>query len=339
MLRKTDTKVLSPTQENIELAASLLRGGEIVAIPTETVYGLAANAFNPSAVKKIFAAKGRPADNPLIVHIASLEALPRAAARVPDVALRLAGRFWPGPLTMIFEKTPEVPPEVTAGLSTVAVRFPSHPAAQAVIRAVGVPLAAPSANLSGRPSGTAASHVLSDFAGRIPLILDGGECPVGVESTVILPKDEGVILLRPGAVTVEMLQTVAPVTVGEGVLHEMKAGERALSPGLLHKHYSPKVKVVLLDGSLDAFCGYVAARERAGAMVFSGEEKKVPVPCVVYGEKDDPALQARHIFSALRQADTLDVDTVYVRMPEKEGLGLAVYNRLIRAAGFETVVL
>ena len=334
-----DTKVLIPTEENIAYAARLIEQGEVVGMPTETVYGLAASAFDEAAVEKIFLAKGRPQDNPLIVHIASLDML----SNVPETAKRLAERFWPGPLTMIFEKSDRVPPAVTAGLSTVAVRFPSHKVAQALILKTGLPLAAPSANRSGAPSTTTANHVYNDMKDRIPAILDGGASTYGLESTVILLKDEGnVTLLRPGAVTVEMLkETVPHVTVDDGVLHEIKAGQQALSPGMMHKHYAPKTNVVILDAPLAKFLAFVNshADESVGAMVFDGEETSLKTPYVTYGAADDPMAQAKLLFQSLRAVDALGVQTIYARMPSRDGMGLAIYNRLLRAAGFEVIRL
>ena len=338
-----DTKVLIPTEENIAYAAELLNGGQVVGIPTETVYGLAANAWDENAVEKIFLAKGRPQDNPLIVHISSAQMLHEVAASVPETARILAERFWPGPLTMIFEKSDKVPAAVTAGLSTVAVRFPSHKVARALIEAAGMPLAAPSANRSGSPSPTTANHVFSDLNGQIPAILDGGPCEVGLESTVILLKADGdVVLLRPGAVTVAMLEAAVPhVTVDRGVLNEVAPSEQALSPGMKHKHYAPRANLIIIDSDFPAFRKYVEARadQKAGAMVFDGEERELTVPCVTFGAQDAPVIQARMLFKALRAVDEMGVSTIYARMPDRDGLGLAIYNRLLRAAGFEVISL
>lgn len=338
-----ETKVLIPTEENIARAAELLIAGEVVGMPTETVYGLAANAFDENAVEKIFLAKGRPQDNPLIVHINSLAMLEDIVASVPETARLLAQRFWPGPLTIIFQKNDSIPPAVTAGMSTVAVRFPSHKVAQALISAAGMPLAAPSANLSGRPSPTTANHVFNDMNGRIPAILDGGACEVGLESTVVmLQKDGSLTLLRPGWVTVRMLEEAVPhVTVDRGVLHELAEGEQALSPGMKHKHYAPRANLILIDSDFDAFRRYVESRADTGvgAMVFDGEEQHLTVPCVTFGAQDDPVIQSRMLFRALRAVDEMGVNTIYARMPDRDGLGLALYNRLLRAAGFEVITL
>lgn len=339
--KRFETALLPANDAGIEKAVSLLRQGELVGIPTETVYGLAANAWNPDAAKKIYAAKGRPSDNPLIVHIADLEMLKSLARVRPQLAYTLADAFWPGPLTMIFPKAKEVPDTTTGGLDTVAVRMPSHPVAARLIRESGLPLAAPSANLSGLPSPTKAEHVFQDMNGRIPLILDGGECSVGVESTVISVHEDGVRLLRPGGITVEMLSKYCEVTVDDGVLHQLKNGEKALSPGMKYKHYSPKANVVILDGSAEAFAEYVRLHQGPGvwAMAFEGEEKLLDVPSMPFGKRGDGLSQAKVLFDRLRECDEKGAQTVYVPMPEKDGVGLAVYNRLLRAAGFDVVVL
>lgn len=338
-----DTKVLIPTKENIEYAANLLNDGEVVGMPTETVYGLAANAFDENAVEKIFIAKGRPQDNPLIVHINSLEMLKDIVEEIPDVAYKLGKKFWPGPLTMIFNKNDKIPVAVTAGLSTVGVRFPSNKVANALITQSGMPLAAPSANTSGKPSPTTANHVYNDLNGNIPAILDGGACEYGLESTVILLNDnENITLLRPGSVTVEMLESAVPhVTVDKGVLQEIKANEPVLSPGMKHTHYSPNSKVIIIDSDFEKFKDFIDTHKdlNIGAMVFEGEESEIDVPCVTYGDVDDELLQAKLLFSSLRAIDDLEVDTIYARMPKKDGIGLAIYNRMIRAAGFEVIEL
>ena len=245
-----ETALLNGTKkEDIAKAAVLLKAGGLVAIPTETVYGLAANALDGSAVKRIFEAKGRPQDNPLIVHIASLDTLPKLVASVPDEALALADQFWPGPLTIILPKASCIPDEVSAGLETVAVRFPSHPVARAIIEASGLPLAAPSANTSGRPSPTKAEHVLHDLRGKIEAVVDGGDCGVGLESTVVSLAGNRPRLLRPGGVTHEQLEeTLGPVEIDPAVTHAVQKNAVVSSPGMKYKHYSPKARVVILKG-------------------------------------------------------------------------------------------
>lgn len=339
-----ETRVLIPTDENIEYAATLLNNGEVIGMPTETVYGLAANAFDENAVEKIFIAKGRPQDNPLIVHINSIDMLNKLTIDIPDIAYTLAKQFWPGPLTMIFEKNDNVPLAVTAGLNTVAVRFPSNKVAQKLIAKAGMPLAAPSANLSGSPSPTTANHVYNDLNGKIPAILDGGACEFGLESTVIVLGKDKVTLLRPGSITVDMLKQAVPnVEIDKGVLTKVSEDEQVLSPGMKHEHYTPQANVCIVDSNFEDFAKFIMLRkntgENVGAMVFDGEQDKLSVPCVTYGAKDDDIIQAKLLFSALRAVDKLDADRIYARMPQKEGIGLAIYNRLIRAAGFEIIEL
>lgn len=324
----------------INRASTLLRAGEVVAVPTETVYGLAANAYDETAVRKIFAAKGRPQDNPLIVHIADFRDIFDLVSAVPKAAKKLADAFWSGPLTVILPKSDKIPDAVSAGLPTVAVRMPSHPVARAVIRESGVPLAAPSANHSGSPSPTNAKYVFDDMDGRIPLILDGGSSAVGVESTVITLATDVPRVLRPGGVTVEQLRAVlGEVAVDDAVLHQLKDGERAASPGMKYKHYAPKADITIVRGSLAQFQRFVAAREgTAFVLCFSGEEKYF-AHTVTYGRAEDDSAQANRLFDALRELDEQGAQTVYARCPSLSGVGLAVYNRLIRAAGFHLVDL
>lgn len=324
--------------EAIEKAGELLCAGEVVAIPTETVYGLAANAYDGNAVSKIFKAKGRPQDNPLIVHIAKVETLSDLVAEVPEAAKKLAAAFWPGPLTMILPKSEKIPDAVSAGLPTVAVRMPSHPVAHAVIEAAGVPLAAPSANLSGSPSPTNAKYVLEDMHDRIPLILDGGSSAVGVESTVITLATARPRVLRPGGITVEQLRALlGEVDVDDAVLHKLAEGVRAASPGMKYKHYAPRADITIVKGSFAEFRRFVETKEKdAFVLCFAGEEKYFP-HAVTYGREDDGLSQANRLFDALRELDEQGANTVYARCPALSGVGLAVYNRLIRAAGFKIV--
>ncbi len=325
-------------QEDIVIAAEILKNGGLAAIPTETVYGLAADATNGAAVEQIFKAKGRPQDNPLIVHIASYEQLEQLVSEIPERAKRLMETFWPGPLTVILPKSQLVSDQVSAGLSTVAVRFPSHPVACAIIQTAGVPLAAPSANVSGSPSPTTAAHVLHDLEGKIDAVVDGGSCTVGLESTVITLAEETPVLLRPGAVTLEQLQGVlGTVKMADAVLHQLKQDEIAASPGMKYKHYAPKAKLILLEGSDAAFFHYVNthAEEGIAALCYDGQENSLHVPAVTYGAKDCPQEQAHELFDALRKLDDLNCTLVYAKCPKSEGFSLAVYNRMIRAAGFE----
>ena len=327
---------------SLQVAARILREGGLVGIPTETVYGLAANALDGRAVAKIFAAKGRPQDNPLIVHIAEFDQIYPLVREVPEQAKRLAQAFWPGPLTMILPKSDLIPNEVSAGLDTVAVRFPSHPAARALIREAGIPLAAPSANTSGRPSPTAAEHVMHDLHGKIEAVLDAGPCGVGVESTVVTLAVNPPKLLRPGGITLEQLRSVlGKVEMDDAVLHPLAEGRKVSSPGMKYKHYSPKANVIILEGPYDAYKNYVNSHvtNGAAALCYNGEEREILVPCVCYGGETDYEEQARELFDALRKLDEMQAETVYARCPEPKGVGLAVYNRLIRAAGFEVLHL
>lgn len=327
---------------DVERAARILREGGLVGMPTETVYGLAANALDAEAVEKIFLAKGRPQDNPLIVHISDFSQIGRLTKRLPAAAKKLADAYWPGPMTMVLEKSDLIPEVVSAGLPTVGIRFPSHPAARALIDAAGVPLAAPSANRSGLPSTTTAQHVLRDMDGRIDAVLDGGPCGVGVESTIVTLASDPPRLLRPGGITLEQLRAVlGRVDVDRAVLKPLPKGAKPLSPGMKYKHYSPKANVVILDGSERAYADYVNAHRAPGvaALCYAGEEKLVGVPAVCYGGETDYGAQARGLFDALRRLDDIGAETVYARCPEPEGVGLAVYNRLMRAAGFEVLKL
>ena len=336
-----ETIVASVSPQSLAQAAELLRQGQVVGMPTETVYGLAANALDGAAVARIFAAKGRPQDNPLIVHVDSVAMWETVVEHLTPAARRLIDAFCPGPLTIILPRGKRVADEVCAGLDTVAVRMPSHPAARALIKECGLPLAAPSANLSGSPSPTTAAHVLGDMDGRIPLILDGGDCGVGVESTVVTLAGEQPVLLRPGYITHEQLEQVlgCPVQVAGAVTRQLQAGETVRSPGMKYKHYAPKAEVTIVRGDRDTFARYVAAHPAEGlfCLCFAGDEAVLEVPCVHYGTEQDPAAQAHDLFSALRRLDELGAKTVYARCPEMEGVGLAVYNRLLRAAAFRVV--
>ena len=334
-----ETKLLSNSTADLQEAAHLLKEGNVVGIPTETVYGLAADARNPEAVRQIFAAKGRPADNPLIVHIAKLEELEGVAVSVPKLALKLAEKFWPGPLTMILPKHPSIPVITSGGLDTVGVRMPSHPVARKLIELSGVPIAAPSANISGYPSPTTAQHVMRDMHGKIAAVVDGGDCRVGVESTVIaLEGEDSVRILRPGYVTKEMLETVVPhVTLDKAILHQLQEGQIVRSPGMKYQHYSPHAHVTLIEGRWPEFAAWVQQHAEAGtyALVFDGEGADLSVPYLTYGTGD--AEQAHQVFAKLRELDDIGAKRVFVRAPNPNGIGLAVYNRLIRAAGFEVI--
>lgn len=336
--------VLRPADEaGIDQAAQLLRRGEIFALPTETVYGIAADARQGAAVRKIFEAKGRPQDNPLIVHVAGPEMLPGLVAEVPERAQLLISAFCPGPLTIIMPRGLEVADECCAGLDTVGIRMPSHPVAREVIRRSGCAFAAPSANLSGRPSPTNAQDVLSDMDGRLPLILDGGECAVGVESTVVSVVGPKPTLFRPGHITLEDLERALgeEVEVSAAILEKLPEGAVVRSPGMKYKHYAPKADITILDGSFEQFRAYVQAHadQNPSCLCFTGEASQLGVPCVEYGREGDGADQAKHLFRSLRALDEQGDGVVYARCPGRDGLSMAVYNRLVRAAAFRVVQL
>lgn len=335
------TLILSSEYADIKTAAQIIRNGGVVAMPTETVYGLAADALNGEAVRKIFRAKGRPADNPLIVHISELSQIYSLVREFPVKARRLAEKFWPGPLTMILPKSALIPDEVSAGLDTVAVRFPSHPTARQLI-SLSAPLAAPSANLSGSPSPTSLRHVRDDMDGRIDAIIDGGDCEVGVESTVITLATPIPELLRPGGITFEQLKdTIGEIIINSAVINPLGEGQQAASPGMKYKHYSPKAEVVLLDGDKEGFYEYIRKYGKAGEAVLCYNEDlgHFSLPCISIGSEHDYRTQAHRLFTALRMVDEEGIAKVYAHCPEKRGIGLAVYNRIIRAAGFNIVKL
>lgn len=332
-----ETRHLQPNPEGMDEAARLLNAGELVAIPTETVYGLAADAMNAEAVSSIFVAKGRPSDNPLIVHIADERDWEPLVTHIPDNARWLSNAYWPGPLTIILPASDKVPKVVTGGLNTVAVRFPSHPIAQAVILRSGCPLAAPSANRSGSPSPTNAARVAEDMDGRIAAILDGGDCNVGVESTVIDLCHTPPRLLRPGGITPEMLEEIlGPIEIDPAVTHALENGAVAASPGMKYKHYAPKAEITIVKGSPAAYSAFVNRHQDdgVGALCFDEDLPLLSVPAVTYGRRSDALTQARQLFDALRQLDEMGIRTVYAACPDPSGIGLAVYNRLLRAAAF-----
>ncbi len=324
-------------------AARLLRDGQVVGIPTETVYGLAGNAYSEDAVKRIFEAKGRPQDNPLIVHISSFDEIYDLVSSVPEKAKQLADAFWPGPLTIILPKSEKVPQCVTGGLDTVAVRCPKHPVANKLIKIAGVPLAAPSANLSGKPSPTKAEHVYKDLNGRIPMVIDGGACDEGVESTVITLATPIPKLLRPGNITLKQLKSVlGEVCVDDAVLNPLKDSERVSSPGMKYKHYSPDANVVIVRGSYKKFCDYVNNHndENTYSMVFKGEGKGINTKIIEYGVSGDYRKLSHDLFDSLRYLDEINAKQCFVRCPDdSDDDNLAVLNRLLRAAAFKVIDL
>lgn len=336
-----DTLMLSSSEEDLIKASELLKNGYVVGIPTETVYGLGADATNPKAVKEIFRAKGRPMDNPLIVHISKVDDALKIAKDIPQIFFDLAEKFWGGPLTMIVPKRDIIPYETSGGLDTVGIRLPSHPIARKLIELSGVPISAPSANTSGYPSPTTAQHVLNDMNGKISAIVDGGACSVGVESTVISFDDDNTVrVLRPGYITPQDLKSVVKnVILDKGILNEIGTDERVSSPGMKYKHYSPTADVKILEGSLDSFIEYVSKHNNDGvySLIFESDAPKFPFRYLTYGNSD--LEHAQQIFSKLRELDTLNAKTIYIRKPNIDGIGLAVYNRIIRASGFEVINL
>ncbi|MBE6781969.1 MAG: threonylcarbamoyl-AMP synthase [Ruminococcaceae bacterium] len=331
---------LSDNKEGIVAAARILRDGGVVAIPTETVYGLAASAYNDNAIAKVFSAKGRPQDNPLIVHISSLDMLNEVAVEIPKEAEKLAEAFWPGPLTLVLKKSENVAQSVSKGLSTVAVRMPEDKVAREIIKQSCLPLAAPSANISGSPSPTTAEHVLADLDGRIDAVVMSGSSNVGLESTVVTLSVSPPTLLRPGAVTVEQLKKFLPdLVIDKAVLCEPLKDEQVASPGMKYKHYSPKTELFLVEAGSEAFVEFVNGKTDCAAICFDEDLDKIKTKALCYGSVSDPKTQASKLFSLLRKTDTLGVSKVYVHAPEKSGIGLAVYNRLIRAAAFKVITL
>ena len=338
-----ETRIFHPEQDKnaVAEAAAILRRGGLLGIPTETVYGLGADALNEDAVRRIFEAKGRPQDNPLIIHVPSADWLARYCRDVPDAAYRLAARFWPGPLTMILPRRDIVPLRTTGGLETVGVRCPDHPVTLAIIEAAGVPIAAPSGNTSGRPSPTTAGHMMEDMLGKIEGIVDGGPCTVGVESTILDLTVQPPRLLRPGGLPLEALeQVLGEVAVDDAVRRKMGEGERPRAPGMKYRHYAPKAAVTVVAGPARRSAAYIQQHlpEGAGVICFD-EYAPLFAGHIVHrlGPADDKLAQAQHVFDALRTFDDTDVPEIYAQCPDESGLGLAVSNRLKKAAGFHVV--
>lgn len=331
--------------EKIERAAAVIKSGGLVVIPTETVYGLGADATNPVAAKSIYKAKGRPSDNPLIVHIAN----PRDAEKYTytnDVYYKLADAFMPGPLTVVLESKPSIPKETRGGLDTVAVRCPENRIARDIIFKSGVPIAAPSANLSGTPSPTTAKHVIDDMMGRVDMIIDGGESEFGLESTIVkVNSDNSVTLLRPGRITVEELFAVVEnVSVADAVTDRLADNEKALSPGMKYRHYAPAAPLFLLSGDTENIIEYIKndGAQRCAVIVYEEDvcriQNSLPgVACYTFGKKEDELAQAHLLFSLLRDIDKENFDKIYAPLPRKSGISLALYNRMIRAAAHKII--
>ncbi len=329
-----ETKIFENTTEDLKAASELIKSGETVIFPTETVYGLGANALDETAVAKIFEAKGRPSDNPLIVHISDFSEIDGFAAEIPEGARLLADKFWPGPLTMILKKKDAIPDRVSAGLWTVGIRIPENEIARKFIAECGVPIAAPSANISGKPSPTTFQHVLEDMNGRVAGIIRGGDARVGVESTVIDMTSEIPTVLRPGGISVEQLRQV----LGEVLISsEVKKDDIPKAPGMKYKHYSPKASVFILKGTVDDVSQFLSKRCAFGRVaVMAFDEMKDMLPgCAEYlslGSKDSPEDAASRLFDALRECDKLDIKEVYAPEIPDTGLWRAVKNRLYKAA-------
>ena len=333
-------KIAYTRREDLIPAAEIIKTGGIVAFPTETVDGLGGNALDAGAAKKIYAAKGRPSDNPLIVHLAT----PADAEKycvTSELFYKLADAFMPGPITVIMPKKDCIPYSCTGGLDTVGIRVPSNPVAHEFIELCGCPIAAPSANISGKPSPTSFSHIVHDLDGRVDCLIDGGDCEYGVESTIVKFKDENTIqLLRPGAVTVEMLTLICPtVEIDPAVLK--KFGGVPLAPGMKYRHYAPSVPLTILDGGDEEVYEYLRSREKKiGVICYDGDMPFISGEKLSCGGKTDSLTQAHRLFSCLRSFDGRDdLDAIYARMPSKDGIGLAVFNRLIKASGFTVIKL
>ena len=328
-------------EDKISAAAKILREGGLVAIPTETVYGLGANGVDPNAVNRIFEAKGRPQDNPLILHVTGAQWLPRYCRDIPPIAYVLARKFWPGPLTMILKRSPVVPDETTAGLDTVAVRCPNHPVTLSIIREAGIPIAAPSANTSGRPSCTTAQDVLEDMDGKIEGVVDGGACTVGVESTILDLTCEPPRLLRPGGLPLEDLERlIGHIDVDKAVTGKLEEGEKPKAPGMKYRHYAPKAPVTVVTGSPEASAAEITRRvsPTSGVICFDEYVHMFPEQEVhALGPAADKLTQAQRVFDALRTFDGSAVTEVYAQCPDNRGLGLAIGNRLKKAAGFHII--
>ena len=338
-MTRRHTRVLSAEQAAIEAAASVLRAGGLVGFPTETVYGLGANALDADAVRRIFEAKGRPAEDPVIVHLANSSQLEDVAI-LDDAASVLSRHFWPGPLTIVLPKMPAIPPEVTAGLATVAVRVPAHPIAHALLKASGLPVAAPSANLFGRPSPTRPEHVLADLNGRIDAVIDGGPVPIGVESTIVDLVSSPPRLLRPGGVPVEDIEAV----LGQPLATlTTQSGGPQVSPGLLPVHYSPRTPLTLIVGPmararlLHEVTTALAKGQRVGVVALQEDKESLPgsAHIEVVGTWQEPTLSASRLFEAMRTLDRDNLDVLFVRQlaDPSSGLGRALHDRLRRASG------
>ena len=327
--------------EAAETAARLIREGKLVAIPTETVYGLGANGLDEAAVPKIFLAKGRPNDNPLILHVSDAAQVDTLCHSIPDAARALMDAFWPGPLTIVLPAKPIVPKCTTAGLPTVAVRCPDCAITRNIIRLAGVPVAAPSANISGKPSTTTAQHVYHDHAGKIPLIIDGGPCAVGVESTIVDLTEQRPRLLRPGGITPEQLMAVlGDLVVDKAVTAQIDKDAVVKAPGMKYRHYAPQSELVIVSGSREHAASYIHRHFAPGDRVLCfREELPLYGDCspLAYGQEADAATLSAGLFAALRELDDPSIGRIFARCPQGEGIAYAVQNRLKKAAAFQII--
>ena len=335
--------ILLPAQgaDTAEKAAQIIKNGGLVALPTETVYGLGANGLNPEAVAKIFIAKGRPQDNPLILHLSKVEEMELYCHSIPEAAYKLAEKFWPGPLTMVLPAKDNVPKCTTAGLPTVAVRCPDSQITRDIIALSGCPIAAPSANISGKPSTTTAQHVLYDHDGRIDAVVDGGPCRVGLESTIVDLTEQPPRLLRPGGITpAQLTEVLGEITIDKAVTAALRKDEIAKAPGMKYRHYAPDCQVIIVTGSREKAAKCIHELYKPGDRVLCFEEE-LPLysHCdpLAYGEEANVETLSAGLFAALRILDDPAVNKVYARCPEGEGLALAVQNRLGKAAAFEKI--
>ena len=346
-----DTRVIQvdeqqEKEELLQQAGEIIKAGGLVAFPTETVYGLGGDALNPNSSRKIYAAKGRPSDNPLIVHIYRMEDLSPIAAWIPEAAKKLAEVFWPGPLTMIFKKTDLVPYETTGGLNTVAVRMPKHPTAQKLIQAAGGYIAAPSANLSGKPSPTSAKYVLEDMMGRVDMIIDGGDVEIGLESTIVDMTEDEPLILRPGYITKEMLEEVL-YSVGEDkTMMSDHTEEKPKAPGMKYRHYAPKGELTIIDGKTENVTAYI--NEQTSRLQAEGHKVGIVGTdttiakyrgdvCKSAGSRTDEKTIARRLYRILREFDDEDVTVIFSESFDTAGIGQAIMNRLLKAAGHRIV--
>lgn len=346
-----ETKLIRMDEQHIDEAfvreaGAVIKAGGLVAFPTETVYGLGGDALNPMASAKIYSAKGRPSDNPLIVHIADMDALGAIVRVIPDSARKLAEKFWPGPLTMIFHKSEAVPYETTGGLDTVAVRMPLHRVARELIRAAGGYVAAPSANRSGRPSPTVAKYVIEDMDGRIEMIIDGGDVEIGLESTIVDLTAKQPIILRPGYITRQMLEQVLSTVEEDGTIMRDDSGQAPKAPGMKYRHYAPKGDLTVVDGTEEHVVEYI----NTSIALYRDDNKKTGVigtdasvdryradVCKSLGERSDEKAIARELYRVLRELDDENVEIIYAESFDTDGIGQAVMNRLLKAAGHKVI--